>query len=129
MFKLIWGAVVGGGPTEWAILGLGAVLALGGAFGAGYAVASKGAITSIATVASTAGTTAAKAQEKHDSGEHVAATAKSGEVKAADAKHDAKNLPVYQAIATASISTPDNPKKSCDVPVDVIKDLNEAGHY
>lgn len=129
MFKLIWSAVIGGGPAEWAILGLGAMFALGGAFGAGYAVASGGAITRIATVASTAGPAAAKAQEKHDSTEHAAATAKSGEVKQADAAHDAKNLPIYQHIAAASIPTPDNPKKSCDVSVDVIKDLNEAGHY
>lgn len=129
MFKLIWGAVVGGGPAEWAILGLGALLALGGAFGAGYAVASKGAITSIATVASTAGTVAAKAQEKHDTTEHVAATGKSAEVRTADAGHDAKNLPIYQHIAGISTPTPSDPQKSCDVSVDVIKDLNEAGHY
>lgn len=119
MFKLLWSALVGGGPSQWAILGLGAFLALGGAFGAGYAVASQGAIKTVATVAAKA----AKAQEKHDTEQHNAASTKSASVKAEDKKHDAKVAPIYQDIARAT------PQNSCEVSVDVLKDLNAAGQY
>lgn len=125
MLKILWSAISTGNPYELAAIGLGVLLALGASFGAGYATASHGAIKTLATAASTA----SKAQEKHDQDEHIAATGKSAEVNAGDAKHDAKNLPVYQAIAAASTPTPANPQKSCDVPVDVLKQLNEAGHY
>lgn len=129
MFKLIWSAVVGGGPMEWAAIALGVVVALGGAFGAGYAVASNGAIKTIATVATTAATTSAKAQETHDIKEHNASSTKSASVKTEDQKHDAKSLPIYEAISKASVPLPDAPKNSCEVSVDVIKDLNAAGTY
>jgi hypothetical protein len=123
MFRLLLSAVTGAKPLEWAALGLAVTLALGAAFGAGYALASNKAIKTVATVATNAGGKAAAAQSDHDKEKHKAATKKSSEVKADDAKAEAKLAEVLAKLD----ALPRDPQKSCDVPQDVIYLLNEAG--
>lgn len=125
MFKLIWGAVVGGGPAEWAILGLGAVLALGGSFAGGALWEANKSVTSIATVASNAGGIAAKAQKDADVKAHDNAVNANVPIKAANTAHDNRVEVIYHNIITKE----QVPAKNCDLQPDVIKLLNEAGHF
>lgn len=121
VFKLLWGVLASGNVAEWAALAVGVMLVLGGVFGYGYHLGQAGVIKQVVQ----AQAPAVAAQAKHDKDLHVAATTKSADVKAADAKHDAKVATVLDQIITAT-GTPQN---SCDVQPDVIKLLNDAGKY
>ncbi|MBI1313677.1 hypothetical protein GC176_20485 [bacterium] len=104
MFELIWKAILGGNPMSWAILGLGAVLALGGAFGAGYLKGNDHVITKVINASNAqianAKSEAAKAQAEQDAKDYAAAKAdyekRLGEDKARMTSYEAtiKNLKI-----------------------------------
>lgn len=66
MFKAIFSAVVGGNPMSWAVLALGTILALGGAFGGGYYVGSTQSTKIMAQTVVSAVPKAAAAQAAKD---------------------------------------------------------------
>lgn len=121
IFGYLWSLIAGGNWTEWLALGVVVLGLLGATFGAGYLTATRHDLK--IAVAATA--PAVAAQAKHDKVEHVAAQTKSNEVKAADASHDAKTTKIMQQIVTAAQA----PQNSCEVSPDLIKLLNQAGHY
>jgi hypothetical protein len=105
-------------PQAWGGIALAAFLALSGAFGAGYEVASSHAIR----IEATAAQGAAKAQEVKDAAQHRAAQDTSDIVKKSDTDQGARVITVVKTIHDLE----PNPQKSCDVPPDVLKALNTA---
>jgi hypothetical protein len=114
MFKLIWAAVIGGGPAEWAALGLSATLVLGGAFGAGFYACSHMQAKAVAK--------AVVAQEKHDVKQHQVATKVSEKITGQDKKQAARIIYITKTIHDIE------PQNNCALDPDVAKLLNEAGH-
>jgi hypothetical protein len=115
MWKWILTSVAAGNPWEWLTMALGAVVIFGAVFGAGYETAAKQSFRAVSSVA--------KAQEKQDVKTHAAAVTASRAVTAADLKSDARARTIVQIIHDAP------PQKTCEVPTDVIRLLNDAGHY
>lgn len=119
MFKLIWSAILGGNPTSWAILGLGAVLALGGTFGTGWYLGSTHEATIMANAATTAADRARSDQAKQDALDFKNAKAD------ADKRHqedEDRNKHLTDLLAIKN-KIP-NPTK-CAVPQDFMKSLND----
>jgi len=121
MFKLLWSALVGGGPGEWAALALGAAVALGGAFAGGALWQASRDVKAAVSAAPAA----VAAQHDHDVAQHQADTDTDTKVKAADADRDAKFDRLLAALAAKPQPTPQN---NCVMPPDVVELLNDAGH-
>jgi hypothetical protein len=120
MLKLIWSAIVGGGPAAWGGIALGVFLALGGAFAGG-------AFYEANHIATTGTVKAVAAQHEHDVKAHTVAVTAG---KAADQRHakgDAATKPIIQYIHDLPrITIVDDTK--CDLTPEALKALNDAGH-
>jgi predicted lipid-binding transport protein (Tim44 family) len=125
MFGALFTTITGGKPLELVALGLGVLLLVGGAFGAGALWQANKAITNIATVATQAAPKAAAAQHKSNTDRKKKAIAADAPIRKADKAHDDKAEAIYHALA----DLPATPGNSCPVSVDVLKLLNEAGRY
>lgn len=121
MFKLLWSALVGGGPGEWAALALGATLCLAGSFAGGALWQASRDVKAAVSAAPAA----VAAQHDHDVTQHKAAVTADAGVKTADAARDKKLDAVLAALAAKP--APD-PQKNCIMPPDVVELLNDAGH-
>lgn len=132
MFKLLFSAIAGGGPMEWAALALGAALLLGGAFTGGVLYESGHVATAQAEVLASTAAKAAKAQ--HDQDQQAITDAKAAS-DAATARHDAgdtiaaKVAAALKALPRVTVSAPPaNDPHACDYSTDALKALNDAGH-
>lgn len=132
MFKLLFSAITGGGPAEWAILALGIVLALGGSFAGGALWESGHVATLQAKVLTDAKAIAAK--DQHDADVKAIADAKkvSDDAVAAKADSDAKYALLAKSLHALPRVTvgapPANNPTLCDLSPDALTILNKAGH-
>lgn len=122
MFKLIWSAVLGGNPTSWAIMGLGAVLLLGGAFGVGYATGAQSTIKTVVGVTAAAPAKAASAQKTADDKDRKRGAEAGAAKDTRDAAANTKLSEIERKLDALSKSI-----KDCVVPQASVELLNEAG--
>lgn len=120
MLKLIWAALVGGGPVEWAALAAAVVLVLAASFASGALWQASRDVQ--AAVRATP--TAVAAQHNHDAQQHAVAVATDTQVRGADTARDKK----FDALMTLLIAKSAVPQKTCDMPPDVVQLLNDAAH-
>lgn len=132
MFKLLFSAVAGGGPMEWAALALGAVLLLGGTFAAGALWESTRVATAQAEVLAHVAGDAAKAQHDRDvkavDDAKTASDLATARAQASDAAYavlaaSLKHLPRV-TVGTPPATDP----HLCDYTPEALDILNKAGH-
>ena len=124
MFGLLGKTIVGGGPALWAALALGAVLAFGGTFAAGYFYGNERVVTKVIDAslkqiadAKDAGAKAQAAQDAKD------ADANRADYEARLARETARNKALSDIINQYKSQVPHDLK--CVVPGAAMKGLND----
>lgn len=132
MFKLLFSAIAGGGPMEWAALALGAVLLLGSTFAAGALWESTRVATAQAEVLAKTAAVAAKAQHDQDLQALADAKKASDDAIAAKAASDANYALLAASLKHLPRVTVGTPPATdphlCDYTPEALDILNKAGH-
>lgn len=120
MLKLLWSAILGGGPAAWGGIALGVTLALGGAFAGGAFYEANHIATNNTTVA-------VNAQHVHDVKAHKVAVIAGKAVEVRHAAGDAATAPIIRYIHDLPrITIVDDTK--CNLTPEALDALNRAGH-
>lgn len=121
------GAGVAVNWQAYAVKALAVLLIAGGIFFGGFYTGSQSTLKPLAQATVQAAGKAATAQHDHDVAQHGAAVVVS---KAADARHKSQQAKAAAAVAAIenSPSLPLADPHLCDIPLDVLKAMNDAGH-